>query len=67
MIQQNTHMIISLQRGWTPPGVWIPLSFTFQKQQNMWNRNRCFNVQNKGKQNILENILENNQFKLKEI
>ena len=29
----------------------------------MWNRNRCFKVQNKGKQNILEN----NQFKLKYI
>ena len=29
----------------------------------MWNRNRYFKVQNKGKQNILEN----NQFKLKEI
>ena len=29
----------------------------------MWMRNRCFKVQNKGKQNILEN----NQFKLEEI
>ena len=47
MIQQNTHTIISLPRGWTPPGVLIPLSFTFQKQHNMWNRNKCFMVQNK--------------------
>ena len=63
MIKQNAHLTISLQRGWTTAGVWIPLSFTFQKQQNMWNRNWCFKVQNNGKQNILVN----NQSKLKDI
>ena len=63
-IQQHTHTWLSPCKGDGHHLVYESLyHLHFKKQQNMWNRNRCSKVQNNGK----HTILENNQFKLKEI